>query len=188
MTSPERAAAALLAAYDLAPIDGPPIPVDDLAEELEGLDIQEAADLRLVPGAPVVPPGITLSGLLLPHELRIWVDAVEAARSPGRRRFTIAHELGHWRLHCRGQRHARAAVYCRSEEIGGDLETLRMGSVREREANRFAAALLMPEALVRREAAALKLNVLALARSFEVSSPAMKVRLQTLDLLPTYMR
>src|SRR5437588_10445976 len=97
MTSPERAAAALLAAYDLAPIDEPPVPVDELAEETEGLDIQEAADLRLVPGAPAVPLEVTLSGLLLPAELRIWVDAVEAARSPGRRRFTIAHELGHWR-------------------------------------------------------------------------------------------
>jgi IrrE N-terminal-like domain len=188
MTSPERAAAALLAAYDLAPIDEPPVPVDELAEETEGLDIQEAADLRLVPGAPAVPLEVTLSGLLLPAELRIWVDAVEAARSPGRRRFTIAHELGHWRLHCRGQRHARAAVYCRSEDIGGDPETLRIASAREREANRFAAALLMPEALVRREATGLKLNVLALARRFEVSAPAMKVRLQALDLLPSYMR
>lgn len=188
MTSPERAAAALLAAYDLAPIDEPPIPIDELAEETEGLDIQEAADLRLVPGAPAIPLGVTLSGLLLPDELRIWVDAVEAARSPGRRRFTIAHELGHWRLHCRGQRHARAAVYCRSEEIGGDAETLRIASAREREANRFAAALLMPDALVRREGTILKLNVLALARRFEVSPPAMRVRLQALDLLPSYMR
>jgi hypothetical protein len=185
--TPERAAAALLAAYHLGPIE-PPIPIDELAEEVEGLDVQEGADLRLVPGAPEVPAGVTLSGLLLPQELRIWVDAVEAARSPGRRRFTIAHELGHWRLHCRRDPHARSAVYCRSAEIGGDPETLRLASVREREANRFAAALLMPEALVRREANLLKLNLLALARQFEVSPPAMKVRLETFGLLPSYMR
>ena len=29
----------------------------------------------------------------------IWVNAEEARQWPARRRFTIAHELGHWRLH-----------------------------------------------------------------------------------------
>ena len=52
----------------------------------------------------------------------------------------------------------------------------------------FAAQLLMPEPLVRREAAAVKLNLHALARRFEVSVPAMKVRLQQLSLLPAYMQ
>jgi hypothetical protein len=46
----------------------------------------------------------------------------------------------------------------------------------------------MPEVLIRREAEALRLNVLALAKRFEVSPPAMKVRLESLSLLPDYMR
>jgi hypothetical protein len=46
----------------------------------------------------------------------------------------------------------------------------------------------MPENLVRREALTLRLNVHALARRFEVSLPAMKVRLQQLSLLPAYMQ
>jgi len=62
------------------------------------------------------------------------------------------------------------------------------GKALEREANAFAADLLMPEALVRSEAASLRLNVHALARRFGVSVPAMKVRLGALDLLPPYMR
>jgi len=52
----------------------------------------------------------------------------------------------------------------------------------------FAAHLLMPEPLVRLEAAAVKLNLLALARQFAVSVSAMKVRLQQLSLLPGYMQ
>ena len=129
---------------------------------------------------------LQLSGLLLPGSRRIWVDAVEAARSPGRRRFTIAHELGHWRLHATsGDAHAR---FCRSDEVGGASEQLEHLAVLEREANRFAAALLMPEQLVRELGGAVRLSVPLMARRFGVSVPAMQVRLQTLNLLPDYMR
>ncbi len=58
----------------------------------------------------------------------------------------------------------------------------------EREANRFAAALLMPEQLVRELAGAVRLSVPLMARRFGVSVPAMQVRLQALNLLPDYMR
>ena len=40
-----------------------------------------------------------VSGVLLRARGRILVDALEAARAPGRKRFTIAHELGHLVLH-----------------------------------------------------------------------------------------
>jgi hypothetical protein len=46
----------------------------------------------------------------------------------------------------------------------------------------------MPEDLVRREAEQWKLNVHVLARRFEVSLPAMQLRLVTLGVLPAYMR
>jgi IrrE N-terminal-like domain len=185
MAEPERAAAALLASW--TGVVTPPVDVDGLAEDHEDLDIQEEDDLRFVAGAPAVPPGATLSGLLIPAERRIWVSRLEAARSSGRRRFTIAHELGHWRLHAQRSVKART-TFCRSEDIGGEPARLRDAARIETEANRFAAALLMPEGTVRALARELKLNVPALAARFEVSVPAMRIRMDSLDLLPEYMR
>jgi hypothetical protein len=60
-----------------------PVPVESIAEDLLGLHVVESDELGV-------------SGLLLPLEREIWVNAAEARESPGRRRFTIAHELGHW--------------------------------------------------------------------------------------------
>ena len=176
---PEAAAAAWLAELGVA-AEEPPIDVDHLAEEAAGLDVQLHGNLRALLGTP----GPKLSGLLLLSEDRVYVDAVEAERSTGRRRFTVAHELGHWHLHRdRGDSH-----YCRPEDIGGSQDDLYALKRIESEANRFAAALLMPEAAVREQAARLRLSIPALARRFGVSAPAMQVRLEVLDLLPDYMR
>lgn len=58
-------------------------------------------------------------------------------REPGRRRFTIAHELGHFIL----PGHGANDCVCKSE----DIETLRTGApVQEVDANRFSAELLLP--------------------------------------------
>lgn len=176
---PEAAAAAWLAELGVA-AQAPPIDVDHLAEEAAGLDVQLHGSLRALLGVP----GPKLSGLLLLAEDRVYVDAVEAERSAGRRRFTVAHELGHWRLHRdRGDSH-----YCRPEDIGGSENDLFALKHIESEANRFAAALLMPEVAIRAQAARLRLSIPALARRFGVSAQAMQVRLEVLDLLPDYMR
>ncbi len=178
MPSPEKAAAAWLAEQG---VDAePPVDVDYLAEEKAELDVQLHGNLR----ALLDKPGPKLSGLLLLAEDRVYIDAVEAERSPGRRRFTIAHELGHWHLH----RDQGDSHFCRPEDIGGSRDELYELRRLEAEANRFAAALLMPETAVRREAARLRLSVPALARQFGVSALAMQVRLETLDMLPDYMR
>jgi hypothetical protein len=183
--TPETAAAALLEKAGLA-VDTPPIDVHHLAEEVEGRDVQEHADLTAVEGAPALPAGVTLSGLLIPATRRVWVNALEAQRSGGRRRFTIAHELGHWCLHSSdADAHAR---FCRSDEVGVDDEAAAAARAIEREANRFAAALLMPAELVRAEAPRHHLNVKVLADRFGVSVPAMQVRLESLRLIPDYMK
>ena len=168
-------------------ITEPPVPIDHLAEEVEGLDVQEAIDLTTVPGAPDVPPTTELSGLLLPAEKRIWVNGAEAERSDGRRRFTIAHELGHWRLHARKGR-ARTAIHCRPAEIDDARPGLEIDRKIEAEANRFAAALLMPPGILRREAPQARLSIPLLAKRFGVSTAAMKLQLNALELLPPYMR
>ena len=59
---------------------------------------------------------------------------------PGRRRFAIGHELGHWELHAVGV----PAWLCTSD----DIHAYR-GTDREIEANAFAAELLMPSSLFR---------------------------------------
>lgn len=180
--TPEPAAVAtqLLAEYDscfgLASV--PPVPVEEIARSLLVLWIEEADDLRTVPGAPTDQG--RLSGLLVPSDLTVWIDRGEAARSPGRRRFTIAHEIGHFVLHA-ARSQAAATSYCR----GSDLER---GDSVEGEANRFAAGLLMPEPLLESEAASCGCNIALLAERFAVSVPAMRLRLLTLDLLPMWMR
>lgn len=57
-----------------------------------------------------------------------------------RRRFSIAHELGHWEHH-RGQ-----SSICRASDIGNPTSR---GSPIERQADRYAADLLMPAYLFR---------------------------------------
>src|SRR4051794_23092027 len=112
--TPEDGARALLARAGLDTLKQPPVDAEWIAVEHLDIDVQEHPDLRSVPGAPALAPGAALSGLLLPHKRRIWVDAQEARRSSGRRLFTIAHELGHWELH----RDDGPARFCRSEEVG----------------------------------------------------------------------
>src|SRR3990172_11546042 len=107
---------------------GLPVPGESIAEDLLGLRVAEAE--------------LDCSGLLLPARREIWVNASEARQTVGRRRFTIAHELGHWV--CQGLRGHTAPIYCRAVEPanGGNPPE-------EREANVFAAELLMPEVAVR---------------------------------------
>jgi Zn-dependent peptidase ImmA (M78 family) len=88
----------------------------------------------------------------------------------GRRRFTIAHEIGHFVLH---------PERCRPERGGGVNEA---GRREEREADTFAAELLMPEYLVREAVREQGLDATRLADRFEVSRKAMQTRLRSLDL------
>jgi hypothetical protein len=111
--------------YGLA--GAPPVPVEDIADSLFGLLVVDV-------------PGMAESGTLRPARCEVHVNADETAVAPRRRRFTIAHEIGHWVLHAAGDRDR--IVYCRITD-GEAVDPI------EREANRFAAELLMPEPLVR---------------------------------------
>jgi Zn-dependent peptidase ImmA (M78 family) len=102
--------------------------------------------------------------------------------SPLRKRFTIAHELGHYFLHLSED----------GEFVDTELTLYRQrppdehsASARERrkeiQANGFAAALLMPESQVRRYWKERK-SIDELARIFNVSTEAMGYRLDALEL------
>jgi hypothetical protein len=160
-----------------------PVPIEEIADSHFGLLVREVGDV----GAelPDMPKGseTRISGALLPERAEILLDRGEAARWPRRRRYTIAHEIGHWELH-RGAE----TSFCRSGEIA-PVETLTGHTAiheptvntgegdrdTEWEANVFAGALLMPPWLVQRVWDRER-SVEALAETFDVSLSAVHPR------------
>ena len=185
-SKPEQAAIALLRDFEerFRVAHAPPVPVERIATSLLDLLIEECDDVRTVPGAPADQG--RLSGMIVPATRIIWLDRTECARSRGRRRFTIAHECGHWVLHIAG---AEQPVCCRTEDVSehADVERVRQLRRREADANAFARELLMPESLVVEQSQATGCNLSALAERFDVSVPAIRLRLLTLGLLPPWM-
>ncbi|HEY1977752.1 MAG TPA: ImmA/IrrE family metallo-endopeptidase [Candidatus Baltobacteraceae bacterium] len=119
----------------------------------------------------------TLSGMFV-REHR--VIAVNKAHPRVRQRFTIAHELGHALLHAKSSPLFVDDTQIFHREQGRN-------SLREVQANRFAAELLMPEQDVRRVAGNHvelynETLISQLARHFDVSSQAFSARLAALNL------
>ena len=106
---------------------------------------------------------------------------VEQSDPPYRKRFSIAHELGHHFLHLLKDGHIidRRVDMFREKQPASAAQSSHRN--REIEANWFAAALLMPEDLVRLHWAK-NPSVTALARVFNVSEEAMGYRVDALDL------
>lgn len=137
-----------------------PVDIIQIAERF-GLKVWESNDL---------PPGI--SGKLFHDERNGGVSGysilVNRAESSVRRRFTAAHEIGHFLLH--------------RDRIGqgiSDDEWYRGGltSHEESEANRLAADILMPRPLIHDYQKRGFANAGVLADIFKVSKAAMKIRI-----------
>lgn len=124
------------------------MPIEDIADSCFGLLVRDVPDLTVAPGAPELPPGQSLSGLLLPSLGEIWVNEWEGQQWPGRRRFTIGHELGHWVMHAPGA----GGIFCRSQTVQPELPAFDVPPIEE-EAQVFSAAMLMPEHLMRERCA-----------------------------------
>ena len=131
-----------------------PVPVEDIALDLLGLWVEEVDDL------PV-------SGALIPAERMVLLNRDE---SLVRKRFTLAHEIGHWVCQRDEGRAPLPVIMCRGTDIDEQA-----GKELEREANRFAATLLMPDEHV--VPLATDGVVEDLATHFGVSQPAMAWRL-----------
>jgi hypothetical protein len=140
-----------------------PVPVESIAEDYLGLSLHESDHLPY-------------SGMLIPASREIWVNAAEH-EYPGRPRFTVAHELGHWIHHVVGARNP-APVYCRA----ADVRPENGAPDYERDANVFAAELLMPEPEVRAQWARTP-TIEVVAETFAVSALAMQWRLFNFGLL-----
>lgn len=152
MVPEERQALELLTSLPAYVWDGKtlPLPVEEIAESIFSLRIRDVSpgELAAATGAPDLDGGDTLSGLLLVDAQEIWVNADEAARWPGRRRFTVGHELGHWCLH--REEGVQQRVFCRKHAVS--LDAIEPGAPNiEEEASLFAGGLLFPDALVRLE-------------------------------------
>lgn len=101
-----------------------------------------------------------------------WGIFFNGKARPERLRFTIAHELGHFILH----RAIQPTFHCDSESVYTGIDTLKQ---REREADDFAANLLMPGDLLRERIAGRKVDfhlLGELAKEFGVSLEAMCIR------------
>ncbi len=141
-----------------------PVPIDEIAVDLLGLRVHLVEDLPF-------------SGALYPAERLVCLCASEARESEGRRRFTLAHEVGHWVLHHRRRPGAAGDVHVLHRD-----HTPGSRDPKEREANTFAAELLMPEGDVRR-AFSDGLDVEVAAARFVVSPVAMHWRYFNLALV-----
>lgn len=103
--------------------------------------------------------------------------------NPRRRRFSLAHEIGHWQCH-RGQ-----TLVCQAD----DIETGSMiGKLPERAADRFAAQLLMPEFLIRESLRGYNnrfdmKTMRALAEDFNMSLTAAAIRLVERNTAPSLL-
>lgn len=140
----------------------PPIDVDDLASRC-GVRVLSFNFAGMVDGLVVQ----------LADGPAIGLD--EAKPNQDRRRFTLAHELGHHLL-----RHS-ASFHVDFVDVGALGEPPGYNWQHERAANEFAANLLMPADLVRREHAR-DHDVRELAALFVVSRQAMGFRLASLGL------
>jgi Zn-dependent peptidase ImmA (M78 family) len=104
------------------------------------------------------------------------VIGVEISQSAERQRFTIAHEIGHLVLHDLGEVHVDKVNFRSS--LSSTAE-----NVEEVEANAFAAALLMPRALVMADLQGQVVNIEDdrqidwLSKRYGVSNQAMTYRL-----------
>lgn len=88
-----------------------------------------------------------LSGMLFINE-RQPIIGVNALHHPHRQRFTIAHEIGHLMLH-REEIAERVHVDKKFPVMLRDTRSTQGTDWLEIQANQFAAALLMPESLLR---------------------------------------
>lgn len=150
-----------------------PVNIDAVARTLS-LEIVERPDLEL--------NGMPVSGLLIQQDNR-RICALNSSDSPRRRRFTLAHEIGHLVLHPPKPQHFDLKARS-SQSIGNPRE--------ETEANQFAASLLMPEQDIRSRVPPggfdpfwddWESEVKKLSDLFNVSQEAMSIRLQSLGLL-----
>lgn len=154
-----------------------PVPVEKIARTLGAtIKLDEVDD--------------DLSGFLYRNnELGTAIIGANKSHHPNRRRFTIAHEIGHFLLH-RGK-----VVHLDEESASFTVDFRNNKSSKgeddnEKEANLFAAELLMPAKFLRQELDGKRMDLFAngdvlqrLANKYKVSLQALTFRLAYLNYI-----
>lgn len=120
--------------FDRAPVDVEALAVEYSAQIAPKGRIHEVVE-RNMPGCV----GALVCSETLPRQ---WAIMYHLGQSPGRRAFTIGHELGHYLLHrqrIETDKTFNLGIYCDETSV-----VRRDGVGLEQEADAFAAALLMP--------------------------------------------
>jgi Zn-dependent peptidase ImmA (M78 family) len=172
MTSIEDLAAGLLSKVG---VKEPPVPVEKIARAQGAIISYQPFDAE------------DISGLLYRSAESAPVIGVNSSNAKVRQRFTVAHELGHLLLH-----EGRDLIMERLVRVNFRDSTSSTATDQEEiEANRFAAELLMPRALIERSLSVLLRGtsmtdlelVRRLATRFEVSQQSMEFRMASLGML-----
>lgn len=159
-----------------------PVPIEMIVERTYTLEVHydEIAE----------PTDVMILGALSPSQRRITFNTAHAALFDeviGPERFTLAHELAHWVYDAEdpGQQtialgHTQDPEFCYHRGSSGISDVVRL---REVNANKLAAALLLPAELVRAEDVS---SILAAPAEFAarcgVSRRTLEIRLETLGL------
>ena len=160
-----------------------PVPIEMIIEQTFKLDIlwDEVEE----------PPGTIILGKLKPHRQRILLNTRHETlfeQYIGPHHFTLAHELAHWIYDADSPDQLAfdleaqpAAQYCYHRESPGLSEDLR---IREVNANKLAAHLLLPEDLVRSVSIdEVMEDFSGTAEAWLVSRKTLSIRLKELGLL-----
>ncbi len=149
-----------------------PVPVNDIIRQYK-IELKESA------------LDDSMSGMMVTRENGTSVIVINKDHHINRKRFSMAHELGHYLLH----RDTRSIFVDTSEKkFYRDAEASTGTKIQEIEANAFAAELLMPEKkikeLVPEKLSSLNDDIIEnLSEQFGVSQSALIFRLQKLMLL-----
>lgn len=167
---------------------------EKIEEQVSQLLLQEGVETYPVPvekialslGVDVMPYnlGDEVSGILAINDGKGTIG-YNLQHSKGRQRFTVAHELGHYIMH----RNTKKELFVDKDYIVKFRSNKKYSSTelkQEKEANAFAAALLMPKSFVLTELSKEKIItendlIEVLAKRFEVSVPAMTYRIADLN-------
>jgi Zn-dependent peptidase ImmA (M78 family) len=118
----------------------------------------------------------SISGLIRRRSDGEFEIVVNAGHHPNRQRFTVAHEIGHFIFHRDRLRSGTSDTL--AYRIDGQIyPNPQIGPEQERQANNFAANLLIPSAHLRAAQAAGFNDPADLADRFGVSPAAMRIKL-----------
>lgn len=151
-------------------VQGPPVPIREIVEG-HALKVEEFMGPDNEDGA------------LIPQRRCIRLNT----RKPQtRQRFTLAHELGHWVLYHQPrvtEEHRELdGIRDNREDFEVSLDSMRPHKVREREANIFAAELLMPASWLKADWKKTK-DMGQLTKKYQVSEQALWIRAEEVGIV-----